>query len=286
MIVINREIPMNCDLLLPGDIHKGTTLMSRSGVESLLYKLSKKNTYMIFMGDAIDAITGSDRRFDMELSDGTTPIEQADWIVNKFLPYKNKIITWLAGNHESTVRGVGNLVISIICDKLKVQYGTFSCRVEFKRLDHGNNIFSGMFHHGSGQVSSSHPDPMVRQAIMTYKLKQKLEPFGGNCVLNAMGHTHKLLIYKPVEELYIKTRDGILVSDYTKPSDLVYFGNGGHIDSIHRWYVNTGSFQKLYSKNDLASGYAEANMYPPVELGYPIVKIRDGKIIDIVKEFV
>jgi hypothetical protein len=280
MIVITKEVPKDFDLLLPGDIHKGTTLMSVSGVDNLMHRLRSKYTYMIFMGDAIDAITGSDRRFDMELSDGTTPVEQADWIYNKFLSHKKKIITWLSGNHESTVKGVGNLVRSVICDKLKVQYGTFSCRVEFTNTN-GTRLFSGMFHHGSGQINSTHPDPMVRKAIMTYKLKQKLEPFGGDCALNAMGHTHKLLIYKPVEELYIRTVDGKIVSDYTKPT----YGEG-FVDSVHRWYVNTGSFQKLYSKGKPGSGYAEVNMYSPVELGYPIVKVRNGQIVDIIKEYV
>jgi hypothetical protein len=282
MIIHFAKVPMDFDLLLPGDIHKGTTLMNKSGVDNLLERLKKKNTYMIFMGDAVDAISVTDKRYESDLSDGSTPIEQADWIVEKFLPFRGKILAWLSGNHERSVKSVGDIVKSNICDKLKVPYGTFSCRIEFEN-NNGVRLFSGMFHHGDGQINSSHPDPMVRQAMMTYKLKCKLEPFGGDCMLNAMGHTHKLLIYKPIKELFLKMDlDGKLVSKYTQP----YKQINGYIDPCQRWYVNTGSFQKLYSKTSVGSGYAERAMYAPVELGYPIVHVRNGFIQDIVKEFV
>lgn len=41
----------------------------------------------------------------------------------------------------------------------------------------------------------------------------------------------------------------------------------------------TGSFSKLYI--DGQDDYAEVAGYDPVELGYPIVKVVDGRIVNI-----
>ena len=52
----------------------------------------------------------------------------------------------------------------------------------------------------------------------------------------------------------------------------------------HRVYLNTGTFRKTYARG--ISDYAEMAMYDPVVLGFPVVVVRGGKIIDAVKETV
>ena len=280
MILLYREISVpSFDLVLCGDTHQGTKMRSRSGVQALVDRIAKKNTYFIFMGDATESITNNDKRYDPDTVDGSTPLQQADEVIEQFKHVKRKGIAWLVGNHESTIKGVGNIARDKICKELGIPYGTYSCRVAFNRG--GLTMFSGFFHHGNGQINSTHPDPMVRNAIMTYKLKQKLEPFGGDCILNAMGHTHKLLTYRPVDELYMRSSMGGIEARYT--SDVV--NQNGYVPPTHRWYVNTGGFLKLYSSKPM-SGYAEIGMYQPVEIGYQIVKVRDGVITEIQKTLV
>lgn len=281
MIVINKEMPkQDFDLVLCGDTHQGTKMRSVSGVQTLVERIERKNTFFVFMGDATEAITSTDKRYDPDTVDGSTPLEQASAIIEQFRHVAKKGIAWLVGNHEGTIRGVGNIARDKICTELTIPYGTFSARISFRL--HGKTMFNGFFHHGAGQISSTHPDPMVKQAIMTYKLKQKLESFGGDCLLNAMGHTHKLLVYRPVDELYLRSVHGLISANYTANS----FESQSYIPPHLRWYVNTGGFLKLYSKQNAVSGYAERMMLQPVEIGFSVVKVRGGTIADIEKVLV
>jgi len=281
MVLLTKEMPKkDFDLVLCGDTHQGTRMRSVSGVETLIKRIERKNTFFVFMGDATEAITSTDKRYDPDTVDGSTPMEQASAIVSQFKHIAKKGIAWLVGNHEATIKGAGNIARDKICQELQIPYGTFSCRIAFTNT--GRNLFNGFFHHGAGQVSSTHPDPMVKQAIMTYKLKSKLESFGGDCLLNAMGHTHKLLIYRPVDELYMRSITTSISADYTSSG----LNGNGYIPPHLRWYVNTGGFLKLYSHQNAVSGYAERMMLQPVELGFSVVHVRNGTIEDIEKVLV
>jgi hypothetical protein len=294
MVLIKAVVPRSFDLILAGDVHVGTKMCHRSGVEWLVKNLRKHNTYMVFMGDAIDGITNTDKRWDLEAFDGSTPLQQAKEIVAMFKPVRKRILAWLVGNHERTIKGFGNVVRDKICDDLSVPYGTVSCRITFIEkkdfivTERFTPLFRGFFHHGDGTIDSSHPDPWVRKSMMTYKLKTKLEPFGGDCILNAMGHTHKMLVYKPVDDIYLTQKGNDIKARYTSDISAHVDENGDTVNYINpykRWYVNTGGFEKLYS-HEATSGYAEVAMYDPLELGYVVVEVRDGAIANIRKVYV
>ena len=55
-----------------------------------------------------------------------------------------------------------------------------------------------------------------------------------------------------------------------------YDQNAPYIHPDNRWYVNTGSFCRLYVEG--VSGYAERAGYDPMEIGFPVLRVRDGKI--------
>ena len=125
---------------------------------------------------------------------------------------------------------------------------------------------------------------MVKLAIQTYKLKQKLESFGGDCLLNAMGHTHRLLVYEPVDEMFLRDRAGQREARYTSSIGTIMH-DIGYIPPTQRWYANTGGFLKLYSREAM-SGYAEIGMYPPIEVGFIKVRVRNGKLLSVEKIYV
>jgi len=72
-----------------------------------------------------------------------------------------------------------------------------------------------------------------------------------------------------------------------KPLDGFYnevdgmYGKDSFIHPDLRWYVNTGSFYKLYADGKNVSGYAERAGYDPNELGYVVVRVKDGIINDV-----
>ena len=107
----------------------------------------------------------------------------------------------------------------------------------------------------------------------------------------AKGHTHKLIVSKPAKELYL-TDDGERITQRYTYDDLQ---RESYIDPNLRWYVNTGSFLKLYhepieqedehgNKERLPiSGYAEQGEYDPVELGFAVIEVRDRQVTDVKK---
>ena len=60
----------------------------------------------------------------------------------------------------------------------------------------------------------------------------------------------------------------------TKPSD-------DYIDPENRYYINSGSFFRSQMLN--IDTYAERNMYPPTEMGYAKIIVRDYQVVDVEK---
>ena len=115
-----------------------------------------------------------------------------------------------------------------------------------------------------------------RKANRELSLKSKFTEKFGDCLLNSMGHTHQLIVVRPIPQPYMATVDNGLKMKYTKPTK-----TDGFIDPDHRWYVNTGSFYRAYK--DGVSSYVEKAGYNPVELGFAVVRVRGGNIEDIDK---
>jgi hypothetical protein len=131
--------------------------------------------------------------------------------------------------------------------------------------------------HGYGSINSSADDGVRRKANMRLSLKRKLKDKAGDCILMGMAHTHKLIVSKPEETLYLTDNGKQIKQNYTASKH-----TDGYIHPDHRWYVNTGSFYRLYGKDGI-SGYAERAGYDPVELGYILIKVRNREIIAVEK---
>lgn len=102
-------------------------------------------------------------------------------------------------------------------------------------------------------------------------IKRHLKFKAGDCITMSKGHTHKLIVCQPKSELYLVDDGHEIVQKYTKSDK-----TGGYIHPDHRWYINTGSFLKLYG--DGVSGYGELFEYDPIELGVAVIMVRNQKI--------
>ena len=100
--------------------------------------------------------------------------------------------------------------------------------------------------------------------------KIHIKEFQINPSITAVGQP----ISKFQEDLYEQTKN----YNYTN-NDIVQ--NAKYIEPNNRIYVNTGSFYKLYEYG--ISGYAERAGYDPIELGFTIAKVRNGKLIGVDK---
>lgn len=282
MIIYSKTLPENHNLYLFGDSHEGTILKSYDGYNETIERIRRdKIGYAVHMGDIADSVTIDDPRYDPSTIDGRSncPLEQYKVATKELKPIKNKLITILEGNHDHKLtarKGLGNFVKLITCDELGIPFGTFSCKLWIKnRRD--KQMYKIFLTHGSRSISSKSNDPIKRLNSKIMKLKNSLYDLAGDCAIMAMGHSHQLLVANPAESLYLVDDGKKIHQRYTtSPS------NGSeYIHPDHRWYVNTGSYLKLYVEG--ISSYGERMGLSPVELGYCVIKVREGKVSSVEK---
>ena len=271
--------PANFNIFLYGDIHSGTRSSHRKGVSELVDIINPpyqevKTNYAIDHGDIAETISRSDKRFDPEFH-YLSVREQEDECVAIRKPLGKKLICLLDGNHTfkmSDTYGNAGGFTRKVAERLSVGYGSFTTKIEF--YDKNQNLMFKSFHaHGSGSINSAADDSIRRWANMKIALKRKLSKKAGDCILMCMGHTHKIITVKPQSELYLVNDGDKVIQKYTRSPN---FHPTGFIHPDHRYYVNTGSLYKLYSDDPNAASYAERAFYDPLELGFVVMRVRDG----------
>jgi hypothetical protein len=225
-------------------------------------------------GDLIEAISMDDKRFHKHTTQTGREIisEQAEYVVSLLKPIRKKIICSLMGNHEYKLWRIIDFAEEI-AKRLSVPYGTFTARITY--ADKHGVQFKHYATHGRKTINSTADDTQRRKTNMELILKRHLKFKSQTCMLASKGHTHKVLVCKPTPELYLDDQNGQLTQQYT--TDIRH--GQGYVHHDERWYCNTGSLMKLYEIG--TSGYAEMSEYDPIELGFPVVKVRNRRIEDI-----
>lgn len=273
MKLLKHNLPVNHNIFLFGDLHLGTVLCHREGIQQMIdsmhgsYK-SCSNNYGVCMGDMIEAIMIDDRRYDIATTAEPFPLQQVKDAVNILSPIATKILVMLKGNHEHALWRFGDLAREI-ADQLGVTYGTFSSKLTINDKD-GKYLYKIFATHGRKGINSAADDPLRRATNMELTLKRHLKFKAGDAVIMAKGHTHKLLVCEPESELYLTDDTKEIKQHHISSSQ-----KAPYIHPDHRYYINTGSFLKLYGEDGI-SGYAEMAEYDPLILGYAVATIRDG----------
>jgi len=282
MKIIDVWLPSSHELIPGGDEHSGSILSYTEGIETMYdYILADPNRYHVKLGDRIEAIAVDDKRFSPGNTKGDRipiPLQQMESAVEQDSRIATRLIAALIGNHELKHQKFGNLTetycknMSILA-KRQVFYGTYTCIINVH--DHYGLMYRLWLAHGFGCLQSNAKDYEQRQANMKAQLKNKLRYKAGDCLVMGMGHTHKLLVVPPTEQLYLSCGDKKLKQHYLRWDG----NNDSFINADVRWYFNSGSFLKMYE--DGMVSYSEMAGYDPVELGYIRIKVEDRKIVGI-----
>lgn len=275
MKVLIHALPSRHRIFLAGDLHLGSPLAHVHAFGRMIRMVKEDDSArLVLMGDLLDAITFTDPRYSEEIS--STPVEQANAMVEMLRPVQEKILCILEGNHERKLHAFGNITRDIICEALNAPYGTYSSIINI--LDQNGNFGYRLFvHHGFGTMNPQSPSYLVRDTRVKEALKRKLMEKCGDAVIMAMGHVHKLCVYEPQRNLFIRTEGTGLQSGYTIPEK----SRGGFIHPDFRYYVGTGSFLRQYGVG--YSGYAEIAGYDPVDLGWVVVNVDDSWPNEVIK---
>ncbi len=230
-----------------GDMHLGSVGFDEKHLLSTVKWIKETpRTYWIGMGDFVEAINPTDKRFDPYSISPSYNIRslsrliatQIEDITAILKPIKNKCLGLVTGNHEETVRLKFNNDIGYILAK---NLGTENLgydgwvRLCFARLDADKvcyKIYVTHGHCGAGKSGSK---------------VNKLEDLAGfmDADIIMMGHGHKKVIAPPVLKIGLDDR--------------------GNVISRKQIAIMTGSFLRTYVEN--ATTYGEKAGYSPCDLG-------------------
>jgi len=276
--VIRVTMPKDFNLFLYGDDHEGNKLRHDDGWRELVDHITHKafglpadRNHAVDHGDIIEAIDQLDPRYDDQTQKGAF-LEQTLQAVKNRDRIKKHIIAILEGNHPLKKWRFGRAT-EFVCNQLGVEYGTWSCIIEY--CDNtGAVMFRHYATHGFSGINSRIDDPVDRRNGMKRALRRQLQNKAQDCVLMSMGHAHRLLKYEPMPMVGIKVNADWIEQDYPAADQAA-----SYIPSELRWYVCTGSFFRTYGEGMV--GYAEVAGYDPTELGYQIALVRDGRLVDV-----
>lgn len=283
MELIYREMPRNYDLAQTGDFHLGPDCCFKQGIKEMVQQVKeRKNCFLWFDGDAVDAILPSDKRYAHSTMDREkwlmTPQQQADEVVKLMWPIRKKILGWQLGNHEYTVINTFDIA-GYIADKLGVPWA--GVMAKFVATRKGKAMHRFLFTHGRGSLNSQAKDPIQGEANRKAKLKLNLQKTGhADCIYMGCGHHHQMLVVEPtVDKEVVLSDDGEdLVQKYRGFSKQ----SAKYIPPECRWYGCSPGFLKTYGKpGRRVITYSEMNMYPPTQLGWLELKVRDGKLVKV-----
>lgn len=163
--------------LIPiGDIHYGTKNCDIKKLEGLIsWIAANKNVYWLGLGDMIEAINYSDKRFDpqnilpeLQNSLDNLPSAQAFQLAKKFNVIKDRCIGLMEGNHEETVRLKYHLsVTDLMADKLNTRNLGYVCmiRLYFRRLGRNRPVIVYATHgFGGGRMVGSKINNLINIA--------------------------------------------------------------------------------------------------------------------------
>lgn len=235
-----------------GDIHIGVRNCSENEFLKVVDWIKQTpNAYWLGMGDHIEAINYSDKRFDPSniherfhghLDDLVK--YQAAHFVKLVEPIKGKCIGLLEGNHEDTIRNYYHVnIVDVMAHQLGTVNLTYTTmvRLNFKRENHRRNVVVWASHgFGAGRYVGGKLNNLLQVA----------KDFLADIYL--VGHTH---------ELASMSRDHLAMTTSDTP----------RLQAHKRVYGITGSFLKTYEVD--SRSYGEKKGYAPVRTGVLKIKI-------------
>ena len=245
-----------------GDVHYGSDLFSaRHFNRELQIIADTPNMYVILVGDLLECVTKSS--VGDVYSQVGSPQKQRDWMINKLMPIKDKIIGMVTGNHEGRIyREVGFDISKDIAEALGVPYREegILLKVSFgsgnERHEEKPYVYWIYATHGYGGARTSGAKAIKLERTATYI----------HADLYFMGHDHSVNVQKMVY-LIPDPR-----SSYDEDGDMRI----GKIKEHTKILVKTNAFCKW-------GGYGERGGFAPSDLSTPcaILKGTNNKKIEV-----
>lgn len=285
-LVTVKGLPKDFDVALTSDWHCGSRAFHEGALDQLIEWIQDgKHRYLGFGGDAIEGKRIDSPHFDpASLRGGQVNIEaQMRYVEERLRPVARRILWFGKGNHDIYLeRDID--VVRLFCERLGIEdrRGGYQTWVD---LGH----FRVHVYHGRASIPRGAKDPIQKEANQKAWLVNRLAPLAGDCAVHLMGHVHALLVQPPLEEYALLTQGSEVRARYFREpeSAVVTRDHAGNTDTRtfipvkSRWYGCTGTLRRSGGFGYL--DYAEIAGYPPSPIGWLKMRVRGGKVADIVK---
>jgi len=276
-IQIDRKpLPSNYHIYLQSCDHIGNTATSEKASREFIRTVkSKRKSFVIHHGDALETIAHYDKRYSLDVHENRmNRIDaQRDAFIKLYWPIRHRYLGFAEGNHEAKIRNIVRPTKDIA-----EMYGSIYANGKvLKFLFPGFNL---MAVHGWGNVRSKAGDALQRATNNLVMLKRKLRELpADDCDLITCGHYHQLWVHPPVSKqvLYTDPKTNRLKHTYSQPGRIPLPNKEGayRVPEDERWYVCCGSFLRSYME-DMPT-YPEDYGLRPAELGFGHIEVRNDK---------
>jgi predicted phosphodiesterase len=265
-----------------GDIHEGNAGCDLDALQKVVDKIKQNDSYYwVGMGDYVEAINFTDKRFDIRQvakkyrNESIERIcqEQIETMSEIFYPIRKKCVGLLRGNHEETVRQsyhydvlydmwkhLNDIKVGIRGKSktatenldaypnpvVKLLYDAAVVRLSFISKKEKKSTWKNSF-----DIFVTHSNIAGRSAGGKVNRLEKLLADWHTCDVVMVGHGHDM----PVD-----------------PTAALSFNRYGKFISRKRRGVMTGTFLKVYTLG--GTGYAEKAGYSPSEIGTPSIQFN------------
>jgi hypothetical protein len=236
------------EVMIGGCWHLGSGATDMEGVANFM-EMTKRKAWW-HTGDLVEAITPGDKRF----QHGEHKQVLLDSIRNaKAILTEGRNSCWgtLMGNHEWAASGQIGDIAEDIALGAKVPYlGALS----FFDIECPKGSSIAFTAHGKGSIGYNGPIPERNDVNRRIKLRQILDPFGGDDVfLKVVAHYHRTIMDSATMVYKGTVEDG----EFKRRA----------VDHHHDWVAACPSLYKNFG-DDGRVGYAEVALYPPTDLGW------------------
>ena len=233
------------------DIHYGNPLFSLHHLNRTLNFIAEnEHVFTVLNGDLIEASLRTSKG-DIFKQVGT-PQDQRDWIIEKLLPIKDKILGMVMGNHE---------------DRLYKEVGVDFCADIAKSLHIPYRREGLLLKLSFGRGNDGHPE-----CKYTYFLAMT-HGYGGARTKSAKAVKVERLATWIHADVYIMSHDHVVNTSpdvYLMPDPRTHIDEDtgfriGKVTAKRKMLVKTNAYLKW-------GGYSEMGGFPPVDLETPIIK--------------
>jgi len=284
ILKFQEMMPSNFELILGGDQHIGNSAVDLVELKKINRHIKKKkHCYFSSGGDQAEAISVTDKRFNLSVHAGREGRfarlnAQRDFFVELYEEIGDKFLYILGGNHELCFKNIFDITedIAKMLDCIHVP-GTLA-KVFFPG-------FRLLDWHGYGSVTSYARDQATRENNEAFSVMKKLVRLpGADCDVSIMHHIHKMRIKAPNRALNIPSdKNGKLVQCYTEPTRIWIDKKKGiyRLPEEDRWFASSGSLLRGYIENE--STYVEERGYEPSELGFIKIVVKKDRPVLVEK---